>query len=97
VAEFAVDSAETAIYREVTLCLEWTWEPCHGLSGQSPSLPRRRPGFKPRPVHVGFMMDRVSRGHVSLRARPVSPPIPRTYSFIYFRRYVSLAIDRVFT
>lgn len=75
VAEFAVGSPETAVNHEVTLCLEWTLEPCQGSNGQSLYWPRRRPGFKPRPVHVGFIMDRVSRGHVSLRARRFSPPI----------------------
>jgi hypothetical protein len=36
-------------------------------------LAPRRPGFKPGSVHVGFMVDKVALGQVSLRVLLFSP------------------------
>jgi hypothetical protein len=37
------------------------------------NLSQRRPGFVPRSVHVGFVVDKVALGQVSFRVLPFSP------------------------
>lgn len=64
-----------------------------GHGGQkSVSIPRllpSSPGFNPRPVRVGFMVDKMSLGQVFLRI------IRPNLRFIHHRRYVILATDSV--
>jgi hypothetical protein len=69
------------------------------VAGHSPL--RRR--FKPRPVHVGFMLDNVARGQFLPLAFLFSPvsfisPVFRTVtSLAYNRRYIFLSfyvVDR---
>jgi len=38
-------------------------------------LPPRGPGFDPRPVYVGFMVDKVSLGQIFLQVHLFSPVI----------------------
>jgi heme A synthase len=61
----------------------------------------RRPGMHPRPVHVGFTVDKVTLGLVSEYFNfplPVSFQYHSTnallpYFIIYYRRYITLTID----
>ena len=60
----------------------------------------RRPGFCSSSVNVGFVLDKVALGQVSLRllqSVPVSiiEPMVRTQLFTCHRHYVTLAIDSV--
>ena len=55
-------------------------------------LPRRH-GFDPSPIHLTFVVDKVSLAHVSLplfQYSPVSiiPPLLHTHSFIYHTRCI---------
>ena len=57
------------------------------------NLSLQRRGFNPRPVHVGFVVDRVAVGQFSLGLllfSPVSiiPPLLHTHSFTYHPRYI---------
>jgi hypothetical protein len=61
-----------SFYNNVSVVMSWGW-PCHSSGGW-------RPGFDPRSVHVGFVVDKVALGQVShwvLRFSPVNfiPPV----------------------
>jgi len=51
---------------------------------------KRRPGFIPRSVHVGFMVDKPALGQAALPALPFSPVsiIPNTHLTDYDRRHI---------
>jgi len=56
-------------------------------------LSRRRPGFSPRPAHMGFVTDKLGLGQVFLRVFRLSTTAPR--SFICLRRYIILLVDSI--
>lgn len=61
-------------------------------------LPPQRPGFSSRPVHEGYVVDRMALGLVFLRAIRVFGQyhsINASFSFIYHRHYIILPIDGV--
>ena len=57
-------------------------------------LPPQRPGFSPRPQSVGFVLEKVVVGKVSVRVLSVPPrqdySINIPHSFIYLRYYIIL-------
>jgi len=64
------------------------------------SISSRRPGFDPKPVNVGFVIDKVAVGQVShklLRFHFVSiiPPMFYARLFIHHRLCVLTAVDSV--
>ena len=63
-------------------------------------LSQRRFGLNPRPVHVGFVVDKLAlgQGYVRvIRFSPVSsiPLVHDSHSFVYKRRYTISAADSV--
>jgi hypothetical protein len=63
-------------------------------------LSPRRHGFNARPLHVGFMVDKVTLGVVSVPVLPFSfvtiiLPMLHTHLFVGHQRYIILAVDIV--
>jgi hypothetical protein len=57
-------------------------------------LSARKPGLNARPVHVGFVVDKVAVGQGLLRVHQFSPasiipPVLLAHAFIYQRHYIS--------
>jgi hypothetical protein len=55
-------------------------------------LPSRRKGFKSRSVHVGFVVEKMTKGHVFLRVLPfflisIIQQTLHIHSFIHYKRY----------
>jgi hypothetical protein len=61
-------------------------------------LSQRRPGFEPRPIHVGFVIDTVALRQVFLRALLFTPypchSANAPYSLIYHICYISLTTEK---
>jgi hypothetical protein len=71
----------------------WIW-------GLDTGLLARVSGFHPRPVHMGFGVDKVALGQVFFPPRNSSvstmpPVLPTDIAFIYYRRYTIVAIDSI--
>jgi len=59
-----------------------------------------RSEIDPRSIHVGFVVDKLAMTQVYLRelrglAIGIIPPKAQAHSFIHYRRFIILAIDRV--
>ena len=73
---------------------------CRSIGVKSVGVPPLIPGVDPRPLHGAFMVDEMGMDQVSQRllhpfSTGVVPSVLHTLSFIYYLRYVFLAIDRI--
>jgi hypothetical protein len=55
---------------------------CQRSGSQSPAFSLRRPAFGAKPVHVGFVADKVALGQVSLSVFFIPPPVLFCQCFI---------------
>jgi hypothetical protein len=56
------------------------------------AVPRLRPGFKPRPIHVGFVVDEVALGQVFLQVLRF-PPVSTIHTHSFRHRRYKIAVQ----